>query len=114
VWRSGGLAQQRVGRALHGVDASGMVPWRVPGTICQCNGVGGPARAGRGGEGGGQAVEEEAGDRPLALHPPATLTSAVEAEKGRTPLHHAAAATRLPVVYELIKAGADVHIRWLK
>ena len=62
----------------------------------------------------GLEEEETAGDRLLALHPPANLTSAVETEKGRTPLHHAAAATRLPVVYELIKAGADVHIRWLK
>ena len=32
-------------------------------------------------------------------------------EKGRTPLHHAAAATEPRLVYELIKSGADVHMK---
>ena len=32
-------------------------------------------------------------------------------EKGRTPLHHAAAATQPRLVYELIKSGADVDMK---
>jgi hypothetical protein len=35
----------------------------------------------------------------------------LQTEKGRTALHHAAGATHTRVVYDLIKFGADIHIR---
>ena len=35
----------------------------------------------------------------------------MQTEKGRTALHHAAGATQTRVVYELIKAGVDVHLK---